>query len=100
LGGYIPPSYDASVIENWTKLKSNLGDVIPTWEKAQGYNGIDQTKLSELLSILYRRQNLAEEILGTISKNAWLSDDQQSRIKADETDSHRAEQLASELNNP
>lgn len=98
LGGYIPASYDQATVSSWTKLRDNLISIIPSWEKAIDYNGVDQAKLSELLTLLRRRLALAQEIIATMDKKEWLSDDQQARIKSDNLDSTKAESLSNELN--
>lgn len=98
LGGYIPASYNEATLSSWKRLVDNLNTVIPSWEEATGYNDIDQSKLGSLLTILYRRQTLAKEIVGLMEARAWLSDDQQARIKADEGDARSAELLINELN--
>lgn len=98
LGGYIPASYDSSVIESWKRLEKNLSEVIPSWESAVGNDQIDQTKLGTLLTLLYKRQTLAKDIVATMDKKAWLTAEQQVRIKADEVDAKMADQLVNELN--
>lgn len=98
LGGYVPATYDASTVQSWQSLLENLGNVIPSWEKALGYNNVDQSKLRELLDILHKRETLAIEILATMKNKAWLSDDQQSRIRQDAVDATKAESLAKQLN--
>lgn len=98
LGGYIPASYDQSTLENWRKLHGNLQEIIPSWEKAIDYNNIDQAKLSQLLEILRRRRSLAQEIVASMENKAWLSNSQEQRIKSDNADAAKAEELAKELN--
>lgn len=98
LGGYIPANYDSATIDNWRKLRDNLRDIIPSWEKAIDYGNLDQAKLSQLLTILRRRVSLAEEIVTTIERQAWLSSSQEQRIKNDDTDANQAEELVKELN--
>jgi hypothetical protein len=98
LGGYVPPVYDESLIKNWVELKQNLQEVIPTWERAQGYDNVDSDKLSKLLNILRTRANLADEIINVINQKKWLTKSQEDRIKQDENNASIAEQLAKELN--
>lgn len=98
LGGYIPASYDAQTVKSWHDLHDNLVEVIPSWESAKDYGNIDQAKLISLLSILYRRVELASEVMAVMDKSQWLSEAQQSRIKADEQDAERAQILSKELN--
>lgn len=98
LGGYIPAHYDANVKESWESLIKNLESILPSWEKAQEYEGVDQAKLQELLTILRRRLALAREIAGVMRDSAWITDDQQARIDRDGADASRADELAKELN--
>jgi signal peptidase I len=98
LGGYLPANYDSETLTSWENLRDNLQNVIPSWEQARTYQDIDQTKLEELLALYYKRLDLAKEIISTIHDSAWLSDDQLARIKLDESDATRANDLAKELN--
>jgi signal peptidase I len=98
LGGYVPASYDASTIGSWKALAESISSVLPSWESAVGHEQIDQAKLSSLLSIFYRRLELAREIVDTMEKKNWLSDAQLARIKSDEADSKQSEILVKELN--
>lgn len=97
-GGYIPANYDATTLNSWKNVRDNLQTIIPTWEKAVEYNGIDQGKLAELLGLLRKRLNLARDIVSTMENKAWLSDTQEQMMKQDEVDAKRAEVLAQELN--
>ena len=98
LGGYIPASYDKHAIENWESLISNLDSVIPSWEKAKDYPGIDQDKLGRLLTILAERRSLAVEVVDTMKAKKWLSDELEARITADQTLADEASLLVEELN--
>jgi signal peptidase I len=98
LGGYVPASYDPSTLESWKNLRDNISSVLPSWEAAVGNNQVNQDQLTALLSILYRRLELAKEVVTTMEKKEWLSDAQQARIKADEDDAKKSEVLAGELN--
>jgi signal peptidase I len=98
LGGYLPPDYDESVIANWVELQANLSEVIPSWERAQGYADIDQTKLTRLLTVLRARASLATEIIEVMKQQKWLTKDQEARIKQDEVNADIAESLAKDLN--
>ena len=98
LGGYIPAEYDPDVVDNWKSLVVNLESVIPSWEKAREYQGIDQGKLEELLTIYNRRLTLAREVVNTMEKRDWLSSSLEERINIDEQDAASSEILAKELN--
>jgi signal peptidase I len=98
LGGYRPADYDESTIASWRKLRDNLRSVLPSWEQATTYEGIDQAKLNQLLTIFRRRLSLAEEIITTMEKRAWFTPEQETRIKNDELDAAESERLSNELN--
>jgi len=98
LGGYLPATYEASVVESWQKSKDSLISVLASWEKGVEYNQLDQSKLTELLVLLRRRLALAEEVLSVMSRREWLSDTQKAKISADQQDAERINQLANELN--
>jgi signal peptidase I len=97
LGGYIPATYESSMKESWESAKSNLADVIPSWEKAVGVVGVDQEKLNELLTLFRIKQQLIDEVLRVINNREWMSDELKTRLKQDETNSKRASELAKEL---
>lgn len=99
LGGYLPAQYEAEVIESWRSLADNLRSIIPSWEKAQAYEAINQAKLQELLALYRRRLALAEEITTAMERAEWLTESQEAKIKADSADAKRSQQLAEELNN-
>ena len=94
LRSYIPASYDPA-LENWRKLRGNLQEIIPSWEKAIDYNNIDQAKLSQLLEILHRRE-LSPRNCRVHRGKSWLSNSQEQRIKSDDTD---AQQVSHSLRN-
>lgn len=98
LGGYVPASYDQSTIDSWKALRDNISSALPSWELAVGHDQIDQSKLSSLLSIFYRRLELAREIVSTMEQKKWLTESQESRIKSDESDATQATILVKELN--
>ena len=98
LGGYIPASYDQSVIDSWRSLADNLRSIIPSWEAAKDAQNIDQVKLTALLALLQTRLSLAAEIVQAMEHRAWLTSDQQARIKADQENATRATQLSNDLN--
>jgi len=98
LGGYLPAEYDTATIESWRTLRDNLSNVLPSWEKAVGYDNLDQVKLSRLLDILRRRLALTQEVVTIMEKREWLSDSLETRIKQDDQDARESEILAKELN--
>jgi len=100
LGGYVPANYDEKTIDSWKNLSQNISSVLPSWEGAVGHDQLDQVKLSSLLSIFYRKLELAKEIVTIMEQKKWLTDAQEDRIKADQSDTNQADQLVKELNKP
>jgi signal peptidase I len=98
LGGYVPAEYDESLVSSWRALSLNLRGVIPSWEKALSYEGIDKSKVKSLIDLLNKRLRLADEIVRSMERKEWLTSDQEARIKSDENDSNQAEVWANELN--
>lgn len=98
MGGYKPADYSKETIDSWISLRDNLKEILPSWEHAVQYDFLDQNKLSELLTIYRRRLALAEEIVATMQKQAWLTPSQEERIQADQLDAEKAQELAKALN--
>lgn len=98
LGGYVPASYPAGVLDSWKQARDNLDQVIPSWEAARGVAGIDQLKLSELLEALASRRKLAQEVIDVIQRREWISKSLQSRIDGDTLTNQKIEQLSHSLN--
>ncbi len=98
LGGYVPPQYDDELRSSWQKLANNLSEIIPSWEQAKAYPQLDSSQLSQLLSILERRHNLAKEVLSNIDSLQWFSEDLKTRIDRDSIDAQEAERLINQLN--
>lgn len=98
LGGYLPASYDSQTIASWQGLRDNLRAVLPSWEAATSYPAVNQENLSQLLVILQRRLDLANEITATMQRREWFTKDQEARIKMDNDDALAAENLIQELN--
>lgn len=98
LGGYVPADYSEDTVASWRRLRDNLSEVLPSWERAVGNDQVNQTDLAELLTILRRRLSLAQEIVGTMERKEWLSSAQESRIEVDNQDAQSAEAIARRLN--
>jgi signal peptidase I len=98
LGGYIPANYDKDMMASWQSLRDSISGILPSWEGAVGHEQIDQAKLTELLSILYRRLELAKAVVSAMEKKEWLSDSLQTRMRSDESDARESEILFKELN--
>ncbi len=98
LGGYVPAEYDSETIQSWKSLRENLDQIIPSWEEAKNYPQVDQEKLTQLLNLLYRRRQLADEIYTTMINQRWLTQEQRNRIKEDENIAQQAKQLIDQLN--
>lgn len=95
LGGYLPATYSDATVASWRNLRTNLDEAISSWQPHKDENA----KVADLLTILSRRLNLAQEIITAMEKKSWLTPSQEQRIKTDEADAQSAEKLAKELNN-
>lgn len=98
LGGYVPASYPDGILESWKAARDNLDRVIPSWNEAVGVSGVNQQKLSQLLTLLGKRRNLAQEVIKTIENKDWISEELQSKIDTDTQDSNSITELSNALN--
>ncbi|HCC08896.1 TPA: hypothetical protein DEP81_02845 [Candidatus Woesebacteria bacterium] len=89
VAGYIPATYDPDVVQSWRDSLNNLNDIIPSWEKAKGWDYINQQDLARLLDLLYRERTIASNILSKEEARQWLS-------KADNDSIDEYEKLAKE----
>ena len=78
-----------AVIANYRDSLNNLNDIIPSWEKAKGWDYINQQDLARLLDLLYRERTIASNILSKEEARQWLS-------KADNDSIDEYEKLAKE----
>ena len=98
LGGYKPPNYQKEDVESWKKLVNNLTEILPSWENLKNASNIDQRKLEKLVSLLKTRLANAQKIYGRLSRNEWLTVDEEQMVKNDDRLHSEAEILISELN--
>ncbi len=98
IGGYVPPNYTKDVVESWRQLASNLNDVIPSWERVKGQNGINQDDLKRLLDLLNRERAIASSISSKMQSNQWLTKGEESSINEYERLSAESMELAKKLN--
>lgn len=96
--GYVPPNYSKEDIESWRKALSNLNDVIPSWEKAKGYKGVNQDDLQKLLSLFYREREIASRVLLRMETNQWLTGEKNKMIEEYNQLSQESINLADKLN--
>lgn len=98
LGGYIPASYEAEVIESYDQAVRNLAEVIPSWEQGLGQEGVDQTKLTELLTLLRSRYNLLQTVLKLMQQKQWLTPTLRAELEADNARDEHINELTRQLN--
>ncbi|OGG02480.1 signal peptidase I [Candidatus Gottesmanbacteria bacterium RBG_16_37_8] len=98
LGGFKPPNYQKVDIESWKLLIDNLVEILPSWESLKNAESIDRDKLDALISLLKTRLNNAQKIYSRLSRNEWLTDEENALVKNDNNLHTQAEQLISELN--
>ena len=100
LGGYKPPNYDKDEVAGWGSLIDNLREVTPSWEKLKGADTINQEKLGRLLYLLNIRLDNAVRIHDRLSKNQWLTEDEEKLVSMDKDLHNEAQNLINELNRP
>lgn len=98
LAGYVPPNYSNEDKENWKKLIDSLNSIIPDWEQALSYPGINQEDLKKLLSLLNLRRDSAKAILARMEANQWLSNEEKLKVEQDQGLFEQIQQLAKKLN--
>lgn len=98
LAGYVPPNYSAEDKESWRNLIQNLNSIIPDWEKARDYPGINQRDLKKLLNLFYLRRDNAKAILTRMEANLWLTNEEKQKVDQDQSLYEQIQQLAKKLN--
>lgn len=96
--GYIPPNYKKEDIDSWGKLINDLNNVIPNWEKAREYKGINQDDLNKIIGLMYQRKNNAEAIYYRMKANQWLTKQEEQMIDNDKVLYDEIESLAKKIN--
>lgn len=97
--GYKPPNYSQEVKNSWKNAVENLNSVIPSWEQARGYSGMNQQDLEALLDMLFRQRTIATSIVSKMNANLWLSKAEEDSIKEFESLSKKSSTLIESLNN-
>lgn len=98
LAGYLPPDYTQEMINSWGSVIDNLNKIIPGWEGARAFEGIDKTKLDKLLGLMYQRKNNAEKIYYRMKSNEWLTGEEEKMVTNDQKFYEEIDKLATELN--
>lgn len=96
--GYVPPNYKKEDIESWRSTVNNLNSIIPSWEKAVGWNNMDQDDLKRLIDLLNRERTIATNVLSKMDSNKWLSKQEEDSIKEYESLASQSRALADKLN--
>ena len=99
LAGYVPPNYDAEVIESWRGVVNNLNSIIPGWEGIKGKGWVNEEELNTLLNLFYRERAIASAILLKMEKNQWLSKSEEDSISEYEGLIKQSSDLANKFNN-
>lgn len=98
LAGYVPPNYKKEDIDSWGKLINDLNNIIPNWEKARGYKGINKDDLNKIIGLMYQRKNNAEAIYYRMKANKWLTKQEEQMIGNDQALYDQIESLAKKIN--
>lgn len=97
LGGYVPPNYNQKDIDSWKELIDNLSQVLPSWEKTRGVEGIDQGKLERLITVYRTRMENAQKIYNRMKANQWLTEQEEKLIGEDQKLAEEGDKVLTEL---
>lgn len=101
LGGYVPPDYEASVIESWRQLLQTLKQVQPGWASLTSYPAFyathkaDVDRINEIISIRIERTT---QIVARMENNEWLTDTEKRYVEEDKQLNEEQSTLSEKLN--
>lgn len=101
LGGYVPPNYSKDEIEVWRNIVNNLENVSPSWkelEKSGQFYLENKTKIDRINELIALRLQIARNILLSLEKNEWLTDEQKEWIRKDKDFFEELNNLIKEMN--
>lgn len=101
LGGYIPPNYKKEYIDSWQNGVDELKRVSNGWMALKDYAEFyekNKDKVDRMNEIIAIRLSRYESILNTITKNEWLTPQQEQYIKDDDSLRNEQNSLANFLN--
>lgn len=96
-GGYVPPNYSKEITESWQKLLDNLNQANSFYEKFKNSDGVDQKKISELLSVIDLRRSHVQMIVTRMNSNQWLTDSEQKYADEDKEINDKIQALIESL---
>lgn len=98
VAGYVPATYDKSVVDSWRASVDNLNSIIPSWENAKGKGWVNEDDLSRLLNLLYQERTIASRILAKMDARQWLTKEDDNLINEYNRMSEESSNLAKKLN--
>jgi signal peptidase I len=97
-GGYVPPNYSKSLIDNWQSALDQQKSVQDGWKSLETYPDFyaaHKDKIDQLNQLISNRITLLESIVSTMKANKWVKD---SDFAADQPLVTQINSLADELN--
>lgn len=101
-GGYVPPNYEASVVQSWEQSLNRLREIQPSWENAKEFGSFyeeNKASIDRITNIISERISMQAQIVEKLKANQWLTPELNSY--ADIRESQLAEEqarLSEELN--
>lgn len=101
LGGYVPPTYSADVINSWKALLDNLEEVESGWEELEDYDDFyeeHKKEVDRINKIIDTRIERARSIIASFDSNSWLTKEQENWMDEEKPLSAEQNKLATYLN--
>ncbi len=100
-GGYIPPDYTSEQIDSWRKLYDSLKSVKESWKKVTESGEFyikNKSDADRILLLLDLRINKSADLILTMEKNKWFTQEQNEYIKKDPDYDKELDELTKKLN--
>lgn len=97
-GGFIPPNYSPKDFDYWQSSIKKIESSLPNWKALLGQPGINQEYLSKIVSNYEEAKLIAQNILGKMESNLWLTETDKEQIKKFEDLINESNQLADKIN--
>lgn len=97
-GGYIPATYEQNVVDSWRNSASRLTEVIESWEKVRGFEGVNQQDLQQLIGLLQKEKDIATGFVAKMEARQWWNSSDDARLSLFNQMSTESSALAKKLN--